>query len=130
MTDYAVDTFAWLEYFEGTALGEKVRRRIEDPENRLLTPAPMLAEVRSKFLRGGKDPEAASTAVESLSQIVPLDAELARDAGDERARQRRKSKDFGLLDAFLLVTARRAKATILTGDPHFRDLPDVEFLEA
>ena len=29
-------------------------------------------------------------------------------------------RDFGMLDAFLLATALSRKATVLTGDPHFR----------
>lgn len=128
MTDYVIDTFAWLEYFEGTALGERVRGVIEDPENRVMTPAPMLAEVRSKFLRRGRDPEAPSLAMESLSEIVPLTGSSARAAGDEHARKRRAVKDFGMMDAFLLATALSRNATIVTGDPHFKGMAGVDFL--
>jgi predicted nucleic acid-binding protein len=88
----------------------------------------MLAEIRSKFLREGLDPEPPTGAVESLSEIVPLDASLARLAGDEHTSRRKSVRDFGMLDAFLLATARSKDATILTGDPHFRGLPKVEFL--
>ena len=129
MTDYVMDTFAWIEYFDGTSLGERVRALVEDPHNRILTPAPMLAEVRSKFLRTGREADAPTAAIEALSQVVPADADLARLAGDEHARQRKTSKDFGLMDAFLLATAKRSGSTIVTGDPHFRDIKGVEFLE-
>ena len=128
MTEYVVDSFAWIEYFKGTPLGERVRQIVENPESRLLTPAPMLAEIRSKFLREAQDPEPPTGAVESLSEIVPLDASLARLAGDEHASRRKSVRDFGMLDAFLLATARSRDDTILTGDPHFRGLPKVEFL--
>jgi len=129
VTDYVVDTFAWIEYFAGTAIGERVRILVEDPGNRLMTPAPMLAEIRSKFLREGRDPEAATSAVEVMSEVVPLDRTLARVAADEHARHRRSMRDFGMLDAFLLATALSRKATVLTGDPHFRGMKGVEFLE-
>ncbi len=129
MTEYAVDTFAWIEYFAGTRIGERARTIIEDSGNRLLTPAPMLAEIRSKFIREGIDPEVPTAAVESLSEVVSLDRTLARAAGEEHARRRKTSKDFGMMDAFLLVTARSRSAKVLTGNPHFRGLADVEFLE-
>jgi len=129
VTEYAVDTFAWIEYFAGTPIGERARTIIEDSGNRLVTPAPMLAEVRSKFIREGLDPEPPTLAIESLSEVVPLDRALARSAGEEHARQRKTSKDFGMMDAFLLVTARSRSARVLTGDPHFRGLAEVEFLE-
>ena len=70
MTEYAVDTFAWIEYFAGTPIGERAREIIEDSGNRLLTPAPMLAEIRSKFIREGLDPEAPTAAVELLSRGI------------------------------------------------------------
>lgn len=129
MTDYAVDTFAWIEYFAGTPIGARTRAVFEDSGNRLLTPAPMLAEIRSKFIREGLDPEPPTLAIESLSEVIPLDRALARVAGEEHARRRKTSKDFGMMDAFLLVTARSRRATILTGDPHFRGLAEVEFLK-
>ena len=128
MTDYVVDTFAWIEYFEGTALGTRVRDLLEDPANRLMTPAPILAEIRSKFLREGRDADPPSSAVENLSEIVALDGSIARAAGDEHARRRKVMKDFGMMDAFLLATALARGATILTGDPHFKGVAGVEFL--
>ena len=128
MTDYVVDTYAWIEYFEGTKAGERVRGIVENPENRLMTPAPMLAEIRSKFLREGRDPEPPSIAVEEASEIVALDARLARAAGDEHARRRKTVRDFGMMHAFLLATAQARGATILTGDRHFKGVTGVDFL--
>jgi predicted nucleic acid-binding protein len=33
------------------------------------------------------------------------------------------TRDFGLADAYVLVTARRVGGKVLTGDPHFNGLP-------
>ena len=33
---------------------------------------------------------------------------------------RKKIKDFGLADVFVLLTARKLNAKIITGDPHFK----------
>jgi hypothetical protein len=37
-------------------------------------------------------------------------------------------KDFGLVDAIILETARAARATLVTGDVHFRGVEGVRFL--
>ena len=37
---------------------------------------------------------------------------------------RKTEKDFGLADAYVLATARKLKAKILTGDPHFKNVKD------
>jgi predicted nucleic acid-binding protein len=35
---------------------------------------------------------------------------------------RQTRKDFGITDAFILATANKLKAKIITGDPHFKEL--------
>jgi predicted nucleic acid-binding protein len=37
---------------------------------------------------------------------------------------RKNSKDFGLADAYVLATARKLKAKILTGDEHFKPVKE------
>ena len=40
-----------------------------------------------------------------------------------------RQRDFGLVDGIIWETARSREATLVTGDPHFRGLPLVVFLE-
>ena len=47
---------------------------------------------------------------------------------DERARKS-KGKKPSLFDAIILATARVNKAKVLTGDLHFKDLPETMWLE-
>ncbi|KYK27900.1 MAG: PIN domain-containing protein [Theionarchaea archaeon] len=60
---------------------------------------------------------------------MEIDAELAKLAGSIHATMKKKFKDFGIMDAFLLAAAQHTSAKIVTGDPHFRNMDNVEFLE-
>ena len=126
MTEYFVDAFAWVEYLEGSRLGEKVKKIVE--ENRCFTSAVSLAEVVSKAQRTNRDPQIAFEAILVNSRILPVNEEAAFRAGMLHARMREKEKSFGLADAFLLAQRTR-KQRILTGDPHFRNVENVEFLK-
>jgi predicted nucleic acid-binding protein len=41
----------------------------------------------------------------------------------------RNLKDFGLADAFVLATARKLKAKVLTGDMHFEGVKEAVLLK-
>ena len=129
MTKYLLDSFAWIEYFEGSDQGEKVEKIILNPDNEVLTCAAMVAEVVSKAKRSKKDDDLAFMAMETLSKIVEIDAELAKLAGSIHAAMKKKFKDFGMMDALLLAAAQQTSAKIVTGDSHFRNMDNVEFLE-
>ncbi len=62
-------------------------------------------------------------------QNLEIDAELAKLAGSIHAEMKKKFKDFGMMDAFLLAAAQQTSATIVTGDLYFRNIDNVEFLE-
>lgn len=127
MTRYVVDSFAWIEYLEGSDLGAETEAILEDGDA-AFTPTPVVAEVTSKALRAGKDANVAWQVMRTWSQVLPLDAETARAAGALHAQQRRRVPDFALTDAVVLAFARKLDATVVTGDPHFRGLRGVRFL--
>ncbi len=124
MTRFVVDAYAWVEYLEGTPKGVRVRDLVENPGNMIITSPVTLAEVLSKFLRKGKDPKPAIVALETNTTIPPLDSGLAKMAGEAHAEGRKRHPDFGLADAFVLATARSRNSKVLTGDPHFKGLPE------
>ncbi len=128
MTRYVVDSYAWVEYLEGTAKGATVERLLE-AAGASYTPTPVVAEVTSKAIRTGTDPGIAWQAIRSWSQVLPLDAETARAGGALHAQQRKRTPDFALTDAIVLAFARKLNAAVLTGDPHFRGMRGVQFLE-
>ncbi len=119
-----MDTYAWIEYFRATPRGLKVRDIVEDPRQTAFTSCITTAEVVSKFLREGKDPDPATRAIEENSTVTPVTQELAKMAGEVHAEMRKREPSFGLADAFVLATARTRSIKVLTGDPHFKHLPE------
>jgi predicted nucleic acid-binding protein len=86
------------------------------------TCAVTFAEVISKIARMGKDQKISYDVLQSNSQVVSVDEELSLQAGLLHCEMRKTEKDFGLADAYILATARKLRAKILTGDPHFKSL--------
>ena len=119
-----VDAYAWIEYLDGSPRGARVRNHIENPVNTILTSTITLAELVSKSLRTRRDPKVAITAVESNSTLHLISITLATLAGEVHAEERKRKQDFGLADAFVLATARSRSSKVLTGDPHFKDVPE------
>ncbi len=117
MTKHVIDAYAWIEYLDGTDAGRKVTATLESSDG-VFTCAVTLAEVVSK------DAQIAYDVLLSNSQIVCVDEELSLQAGLLHSEMRKTSKDFGLADAYVLATARRLKAKILTGDAHFKSLKE------
>ena len=117
---FVFDTFAWIEYFNGSESGRKVNGIIESGENDIFSSIITVAEVSSILKRKEKDTELGYKNMINLSRIFFLNTELAKEAGILHADIRKKIKDFGLADAFVLLTARKLGAKIVTGDPHFK----------
>lgn len=117
MTKFVIDSWAWVEYLRGSKAGEKVRNAVEQKE--LITNAVTIAEIVSKFSRERMDVDVAWRAITTLSKIIRLDETDAKNAGLVHASLKEKRSGFSLADAFVLRTARRMKAKVLTGDPDF-----------
>ena len=123
MTKHVIDAYAWIEYLDGSPSGKKVATIIENNSD-VYTCAITLGEVVSKVARMGKDSKIAYDVLLSNSQIITVDDELSLQAGLIHCEMRKTSKDFGLVDAYILATARKLKSKILTGDPHFQGIKE------
>lgn len=119
-----MDGYAWIEYLDGSSRGAKVRDCLEKPGNTILTSTVTLAELVSKSLRKKRDPKISIAAVESNSTLHSISPALATLAGEVHAEEKKRKPDFGLADAFVLATARSKSSKVLTGDPHFKDVPE------
>ncbi len=120
---YVVDAYSWIDYFEGNAAGHKVKEYIENSSNEIITNALNLAEISSFFRRknlGIDKINEVFNIILSISKIYSFDYEFSRNAGLLHGEVKSKEKDFGLIDAFVLLTARKLRAKIITGDEHFR----------
>jgi predicted nucleic acid-binding protein len=119
-----VDAYAWIEYLIGSETGAKVKTMLEDENNRIYTSAVTLGEVISKIAREEQDVCTAYRILLSNSDVIDVDEELSKQTGIIHAEMRKNKKDFGLADAFVLVTARKLGTKILTGDPHFQGIKE------
>jgi predicted nucleic acid-binding protein len=119
VTDIVVDSYAWVEYAEGSGEGERARYYIEG-DAALYTPAIVVAELADRARRTDRVSQWTETLrpfIRHHSSIIPLDAVLAEEAGPLKWDMRTSSPTVGLADAIVLATARSTDALVLTGDP-------------
>ncbi|MFH1773589.1 MAG: type II toxin-antitoxin system VapC family toxin [Methanobacteriota archaeon] len=119
-----IDSFAWIEYFMGTNKGIEVKKIVDDTTIAYTSPI-ITAEIYSKSIRadGIEKAEERKDFILHRCVFVPADEEIALEAGKIHAQMK-----IGLADAFILATASKKNTRILTGDPHFKGLENVEFL--
>jgi len=131
-----VDSYAWIELFIGSSEGEKVRERMLEAD-RVFTPGIVLAEIARKYHREGVEREAIRERLRLIvetSEIIPIDEEVALESAScyEDLLSRADERGIGkpsLFDAIILATARMREAKVLTGDEHFRELPETLWLD-
>ena len=128
ISKYVLDSHALIEYFKGTKNGETVRQIIE--AGNCITPSIVLAELAYKYTKENYAHFENDLAfIETNSRIAELDGEIAKTAGKIKDAVRTKFKtNFGLADAIILATARTMNAKVVTGDYHFKQLKNVEYL--
>ena len=128
---YVIDSYAWLEYFMGTIAGEKVKEIIDSVADEKMTPTICVAEIYAKVLRveGLEKAELQRTFIKSRSALIPLTEEIAVEAAKIDVEMKRKIPGWGLDDSIVLGTARIKKAKVLTGDEHFKNLPETKFIK-
>ena len=126
-----IDAYAWIELFIGSERGRKVKELIENAQD-VYTPSTVLAETARKFLREGTDEKTIAnwleviTAASTITQIDSITALEAAKCQLELATKAKTSKQNtpSLFDAIVLATARVNQCKILTGDEHFKNLPE------
>jgi predicted nucleic acid-binding protein len=129
MARYVLDSWAWIEYLEGSTKGDRVREIILDSRNEIFTHSVTVAEIMSKASRNRMDVDAIWATVSSNSKIVETKNEESKEAGITHAETKtKKNRNFSLADAFVLATARRLKAKVVTGDMDFKNIDDVILL--
>jgi predicted nucleic acid-binding protein len=107
MTRYVLDSWAWIEYFEGSRKGERVKEIILDLRNDIFTHCVSVAEIISKARRKGLDTEAIWSSITSNSKILETGGEESKKVGITHADiKTKKNRNFSLADAFVLATAR------------------------
>ncbi len=131
-----IDAYAWIELLIGSERGVKVKELIENSEE-AYTPSTVLAETARKFLREGTDEKTINTWLEIItnaSVITQIDSTTAIEAAKchlELSKKAKVSKQNtpSLFDAIVHATARINQCKIVTGDEHFKNLPETIWIE-
>jgi predicted nucleic acid-binding protein len=117
-----LDSFAWIEYFIGSQRGSRVREYIEG-EGPLYTPSICLTEIKSRYLKEGKDPTDRINLILDRSLIITIDKDIALAAADIKQKHK-----LHTMDALVYASSQLKKLTLVTGDQHFKELPNVEII--
>jgi predicted nucleic acid-binding protein len=117
---YVMDSFAWIEYFLGSEKGFKIKKIVESHSDELFTSKVSIAEICSFLKREKGEVEKKYLDIFNSSNIHYINNEFAKEAGILHAEIRKKIKDFRLVNSFILLTARKLGARVITGDPHFK----------
>ena len=131
-----IDSFAWIEVIRGSSIGA-TSRDLMDASDGCFTPSFVLAEVAHRCRRDRLDELVVRQALWGIaesSKVVPIDAEIAIAGAAATAELRRHARAVGppvpgLGEGLVLATARLLGSQLLTGDAHFRGLPETVWLE-
>lgn len=122
MSRVLFDTYAWIEYLEGSEEGKTAEKFLGDQGTEIYTSILAIGELSDAFHRGGVDTEFDWREIQDFIQmnsvIVDLNVEEMADAGKLKVEKRKELKDFGLIDAIILKSSKKLDAKLLTGDPH------------
>jgi predicted nucleic acid-binding protein len=123
---FVIDTWVWVEYY----LGEdpRVNEYIENESLDLFTSTISLTEIIKFLHQKNETPEnirqvALEIGVRSL--VIPVTEDIAILAGEFRSEGFRG----GIADSIILATARAGGHKVVTGDPHFKEIPDAVFMK-
>lgn len=116
-----IDSWAWIEFFRGTAAGKRAAQYIEG-DGEVLVSAINVAEVLGYVLREGQD-EKYVRFVKERAFVVPVSEDLAEEGARLKFAHR-----MGLADALVLASARASDAKVVTGDPDFKRFDDALFI--
>ena len=122
---YVIDTWTWVEYYAGRI--SAVQEYIENDKFDLFTSVLTLTELIN-FLHQTESEHTSQSVVHEIgirSLVVPVSRDIAVLAGGYK----REGFRGGIADTIILATARIANHTVVTGDLHFKGLPDVAFIE-
>lgn len=126
--EYIIDSYAWVEYFVGSKKGEVLKKLFTDEKNKFFTIECCLAEIRGWAIKNNQDFDNILTIIKSNSESLSLTENDWILAGEERANQRKTKKNFGLIDSIILIKQKDLNCKIITGDIHFKDLKNINFL--
>ena len=117
-----VDTSVWIEWIQGTVLGQNLARDLPRNED-WIVPTIVQYELARWLARESSD-AAASRLLAFTTELVvlPLTTDIATKAAGYAALHK-----LAMADSIIYTTALDSGADLLTCDAHFAELPDVVY---
>ncbi len=116
------DTCVWIEALAGTPTGAQYKSLLRSPQQ-LVVSTLVIFELRKWAVRTLGESAADQVMVLLLdTTVVAPDAAISMHAAEIAAAHR-----LHAIDALIYATALSQKATLVTCDAHFKDLPQVEY---
>ncbi|MFH1106864.1 MAG: PIN domain-containing protein [Candidatus Micrarchaeota archaeon] len=110
MERFCLDSSAWMEYFQGTAKGARLKKAFLTNAS-FFTPVVVLTEIGSKAIRNNEDFSLRLQTIKSLSTIVPTSEKIAVAAAGYKAKHRPYA-----LDALVYASAIEVDSILLSED--------------
>ena len=118
-----IDSFAWLEMFQGSKKGEKVLRILKENAGQIYTSVLNLYEIRYRVgeIRDIKTADEFIKTIENYTKVLEVTRDIAMKASEVKMGR----KEMGVVDCVVLASARINGLKVLTDDPHFEGLEEV-----
>ena len=121
-----LDTWAWVEMFEQSRVGLQIRSQL--PSAGIYASALTLAEIVVWCERNGKNPEICLRAIKGTASILDATSQNCEAAGTNFGMLRKIVPGIGMVDVIIYTQATMNGFELVTGDPHFKKLPNVRFV--
>ncbi len=122
-----LDSWVWVEFFKNGARAKVIRDLIVGRD--LFTSVLSMAEVSFWLsLNDVANPKAYLDQIRQNSTILFLDEAVAEHAGAVLPALRKQVQGIGLVDALIYAQAQSSQMPLVSGDPHFKGLQDVQFI--
>ena len=125
---YIIDGYAWIEYFIGSSKGKVLRDLFLGERNEFFTIDCCLAEIHGWALKNSQEFSELLKIIKANSEILVSSENIWIFSGKERFEQKKRQKDFGIIDSVILVKQQELGCKIITGDKHFKNFKNAIFL--
>ncbi|MBU0894153.1 MAG: PIN domain-containing protein [Nanoarchaeota archaeon] len=120
------DTFAWIEFFEGTKKGKIVKDFL--CENEIITPLIVFLELSYKADKEHWNFREIVNYIKHNSEIIGMNENFIFSFGKLYNKVKKNIRGISIVDVVLLHTAMLKNAKVLTGDKHFKGFKEAMIL--
>jgi predicted nucleic acid-binding protein len=121
-----LDTSAWVELFEATKKTVRIKEILT--KETCYTSIVTIAEIVNWAEKEKRNYKEIIENVGKASIVIGLNESISTLAGRLNFERKKSNKKWGMLDSFILATAKVYGLDILTSDNDFRDITNAEIL--